>query len=186
MRVVVVDEISSRASFVRSALERAGCEVVAAVSSALSMLACVEREQPDLIIIDTESPSRDTLEGLAIMSVDHPRPIVMFATDRHSDTIRQVMRTGVSAYVVDGLDPERVRPILEVAVARFEEFQKLRVELASANQRLDDRKLLERAKGIVMAQQKVGEDEAWNLMRRIAMSRKEKMVAIARRIVEAG
>lgn len=110
----------------------------------------------------------------------------MFATDRHSDTIRQVMRTGVSAYVVDGLDPERVRPILEVAVARFEEFQKLRVELASANQRLDDRKLLERAKGIVMAQQKVGEDEAWNLMRRIAMSRKEKMVAIARRIVEAG
>lgn len=186
MRVVVVDEISSRAGFVREALERAGCEVVAAVSSPLALLGCVEREQPDLIIIDTESPSRDTLEGLATMSADDPRPIVMFATDRASDTIRQVMRTGVSAYVVDGLDPERVRPILEVAIARFQEFQKLRDELATANQRLSERKLLERAKGIVMAQRDVSEDDAWKLMRSVAMSRKEKLIEVAKRIIEAG
>lgn len=186
MRVVVVDEISSRAGFVREALERAGCEVVAAVSSALSLLGCVEREQPDLIIIDTESPSRDTLEGLATMSADNPRPIVMFATDRASDTIREVMRTGVSAYVVDGLDPARVRPILDVALARFEEFQKLRDELASAHRRLDERKLMERAKGIVMARHGLGEDEAWKLMRSVAMSRKQKLVEVAKRIIEAG
>ncbi len=89
--------------------------------------------QPDLIIIDAESPSRNTPEGRATMSADHPRPVVMFATERASDTIREVMRAGVSARVVDGIDPARVQPILDVAVARFEEFQKLRGELAWAH-----------------------------------------------------
>jgi response regulator NasT len=185
MRVVVVDEVASRASFVREALERAGCEVVAAVGSALAMIGCVEREQPDLIIIDTESPSRDTLEGIALMSRNTPRAIVMFATDRDSDTIREVMRTGVSAYVVDGLDPARVRPILDVALARFDEFQKLREELASANQRLTERKLIDRAKGVLMAQRNVTEADAYKLMRSVAMSRKEKLIVVAKRIVEA-
>ena len=103
-----------------------------------------------MIVIDTESPSRDVLEHLVMVSRHTPRPVVMFATDGAPEKIREAVRAGVSAYVVDGLDPARVKTIVDVAVAHFEDFQNLREQLAQANLRLSERKLVERAKGVLM------------------------------------
>ncbi len=133
MRVLVVDESPERAEVLRDGLRRAGYEVTASLSSPLALLKTIEELQPDVIVIDTESPSRDVLEHLVVMSQHTPRPVVMFATDGAPEVIRQAVRAGVSAYVVDGLDAARVKAVIDVAVARFEDFQRLREELAEAN-----------------------------------------------------
>ena len=105
----------------------------------------VDDNAPDVFIVDTESPSRDTLEHVAVLSATDPRPIVMFSSDRGSDTIREAVQAGVSAYIVDGLAAERVRPIIEVAIARFESYQSVKTELAQMKTKLSERKLVERA-----------------------------------------
>src|SRR5258706_2756853 len=132
MRVLVVDDSSERTEVLRQGLEQAGYEVVAALTSPLELLRAVEQFKPDAIIIDTESPSRDVLEHVVMISRDEPRPIVMFASDAAPDTIREAVRAGVSAYIVDGLEASRVKTIVEVAVARFDEYQSLKIELADA------------------------------------------------------
>jgi response regulator NasT len=139
---------------------------------------------PDVIVIDTESPSRDVLEHLVVMSQHTPRPVVMFASDGAVETIREAVRAGVSAYVVDGLDPARVRPIVDAAVARFEELQGLREQLAEANLRLDERKLIERAKGILMKARGLDEEEAYRALRRMAMDKNRRIGEVARNVIE--
>ena len=119
MRVLIVDESPERAAVLREGLERAGYEVAAALAAPIELLRAVEQVRPDVIIIDTDSPSRDVLEHVVIISRDEPRPIVMFSSDDAPDSIRDAVRAGVSAYVVDGLDAARVKSIVEVAVARF-------------------------------------------------------------------
>lgn len=185
MRVLVVDEISERAAVLREGLERAGHEVSAELSSALELMQAVERFQPDVVIIDTASPTRDALEHIALVSRDQPRPIIMFASDAQSATIRQAVGAGVTAYIVDGLDANRVEPIVEVAVARFESFHKLRKQLADAQSKLSDRKIIERARGLIMRARKVSEEEAYASMRRLAMSRGKRLVDIAQQIIDS-
>jgi response regulator NasT len=109
MRVLIVDESPGRAAVLREGLERAGYEVAAALAAPIELLRAVEQVRPDVIIIDTDSPSRDVLEHVVIISRDQPRPIVMFSSDDAPDTIRDAMRAGVSAYIVDGLDAARVK-----------------------------------------------------------------------------
>src|SRR5258708_23977832 len=123
----------------------------------------VEQVRPEVIIIDPDSPSRDVLEHVVMITRDEPRPIVMFSTDDAPETIRDAVRAGVSAYVVDGLDAARVKSIVEVAVARFDEYQRLRAELADANLKLSERKQIDRAKGILMKTAAGGEDEAHSM-----------------------
>ncbi len=137
LRVLVVDDSDERAEILREGLESAGHHVAAVLSSPFDLLQAVETLRPDVIVIDTESPSRDVLENLFAVTRSNPRPIVMFSGDSGSESIREAVRAGVSAYVVDGLEAARVQPILEVAVARFEEFQGLRVQLAEANLKLE-------------------------------------------------
>jgi response regulator NasT len=165
-------------------LERAGYEVAAALASPLELLREVEAMKPDVIIIDTESPSRDVLEHVVLITRDQPRPIVMFSSDDAPDSIREAVRAGVSAYVVDGLDADRVKSIVEVAVARFDEYHRLRAELAEANLRLSERKLVERAKGILMKSRKLSEDEAYQALRRLAMDRGKRLAEIARQVID--
>src|SRR5258706_9287224 len=136
MRILLVDESEERAALLREALTSAGHEVTAALHSPLELLHAVETLQPDVIVIDTESPTRDVLEHVVIVSQSSPRPIVMFATDAGSEAIRDAVRAGVSAYVVDGLDGNRINSIVEVACARFGEFQRMKVELADATVKL--------------------------------------------------
>lgn len=184
MRVLVVDESPERVVVLRDGLERAGYEVAAALAGSIELLRAVEQVRPDVIIIDTDSPSRDVLEHVVMISRDEPRPIVMFSTDDAPETIRDAVRAGVSAYVVDGLDAARVKSIVEVAVARFDEYQRLRAELADANLKLSERKQVERAKGILMKTRGVGEDEAYQMLRRMAMDRGKRLGEIAQQLID--
>jgi response regulator NasT len=140
--------------------------------------------QPDVIIIDAESPTRDTLEQLSIVSAQQPRPIVLFTEDRASATIQAAVKAGVSAYIVAGMQPERLRPILEVAVARFEQDRALRDELRDVQERLEERKVVERAKGILMKQKGIDEEQAYRLLRKLAMDRNRKLLDIARQVID--
>jgi len=185
VRVLVVDESPERAEVMRDGLHRAGYEVTASLSSPFALLKTIEELQPDVIVIDTDSPSRDVLEHLVVMTAHTPRPVVMFANDDAPETIRNAVRAGVSAYVVDGLDARRVRPIIEAAVARFEEMQGLRAQLAQANLKLAERKLIERAKGLVMKSRGLGEDAAYAFLRKTAMDRSLKLAELAQRIIDA-
>ena len=185
MRVLVVDESIERAEILREGLRRAGYEVTASLSSPLALLKTIEEQRPDVIVIDTESPSRDVLEHLVVMSQHTPRPVVMFASDDAPETIRQAVRAGVSAYVVNGLDPERIKPIVNAAVARFEEMQGLRTQLAEANLKLAERKLIERAKGLLMKRSGFDEDAAYAALRKMAMDRQLRLAEVAQRVVDA-
>src|SRR2546425_10143065 len=184
MRVLIVDESPQRSAVLREGLERAGYEVAAALSAPIELLRALEQVRPDVIIIDTDSPSRDVLEHVVMISRDEPRPIVMFSSDDAPQAIRDAVRAGVSAYVVDGLDAARVKSIVEVAVARFDEHQRLRAELLEANLKLSERKLVERAKGILMKSRGMGEDEAYRMLRRMAMDRGKRLGEIAQQLID--
>lgn len=138
---------------------------------------------PDVIIIDSESDARDALEHVAMATRDAPRPIALFTDYDDTSHVPELLRRGVSAYVVAGLHPSRLKPVLEVAVARFELDQQLRAELADTRSQLEDRKLLDRAKAILM-KQGLDEDEAHRRMRRMAMERNLKLVEVARRVID--
>lgn len=185
MRIMLIDENPERAVTLKQALRDAGNEVVFESASALEMLQRVADTQPDMIIIDTESPSRDTLEHLCAVSRDQPRPIVMFTHDGHSDKIRAALQAGVSSYVVNGLDPNRIKPILDVAISRFEAHQVMRLQLDKANTTLAERKTIERAKGILMKQRNLSEDDAYQAMRRMSMERSLKMAELAQQVIAA-
>lgn len=184
LRVLVVDETRSRADELKKALSEAGCTVAAVLPSSLDLISEVERVCPDLVLIDTESPSRDTLEQIGTMDERAPRPVVMLAHDRGRDTIRAALRAGVATYLVDGLDPARVQPVLEVAVATFENFQSVRRERDEAKQKLTDRKLIEKAKGALMKARNMDEDTAYKAMRKLAMDRGKTMAAVAQDVLD--
>jgi two-component system, response regulator / RNA-binding antiterminator len=185
MRVLVVDESAERAEMLRAALLLAGHEVTASLTSPLALLKTIEQLEPDVIVIDTDSPSRDVLEHLVMVSRHTPRPVVMFTSDGSEAAIRAATRAGVSAYVVDGLDEGRIKTIVDVAVARFEETQGLRDQLAEANLRLAERKLIERAKGLLMKSRNIDEESAFAALRKAAMDRNLKLSEVAQRIVDA-
>jgi two-component system, response regulator / RNA-binding antiterminator len=185
MRVLVVDESAERAEMLRAALLLAGHEVTASLTSSLALLKTIEQLEPDVIVIDTDSPSRDVLEHLVMVSRHTPRPVVMFTSDGSEAAIRAATRAGVSAYVVDGLDEGRIKTIVDVAVARFEETQGLRDQLAEANLRLAERKLIERAKGLLMKSRNIDEESAFAALRKAAMDRNLKLSEVAQRIVDA-
>jgi response regulator NasT len=185
MRILVVDESEERAAVLREGLVMAGHEVAASLSSPLELLRAVEELSPDVIVIDTESPTRDVLEHVVMVSQSSPRPIVMFATDSAGETIRDAVRAGVSAYVVDGLDATRVHAIVEVACARFEEFQRLKTELAQVNLKLSERKLVERAKGLLMRSRGLSEGDAYHALRKLAMSKKLRLGDAAQQLIDS-
>ena len=184
LSVLVIDESRTRAGDICAGLALAGYQVAAILADAVNLTAEVEKLQPDVILIDTESPSRDTLENLAVMHKDMPRPVVIFTQDDGQDAIRDAVRAGVSAYVVDGLDPKRVKPVVEVARARFEDTQALRRELAEVSKKLSDRKLVDKAKGVLMKARGLDEDAAYHAMRKLAMERGQTMASVARDIID--
>lgn len=186
VRVMLVDNEPERAAMVCDALTCEGYQVVGQRNSARGLVAAVVQEEPDVVIIDMDSPDRDTIESMSALNEHAPRPVVFFASDdSDSQTIQQAVSAGVSAYIVDGLEQHRVKPIVEVAVARFEAFQSLRNQLEETRTALEDRKDIERAKGLVMKKQKCSEDEAFHSMRKLAMDRNQKLSEVARQLIEA-
>jgi response regulator NasT len=182
--MLVVDDSQKDVRLLKESLDRAGYEVVEVSTTAAALLDRVAVVEPDVIIIDSDSPTRDTLEQLSFVNARQPRPIVLFTEDRGNETIQAALRAGVSAYVVDGMQPDRLRPILDVAVARFEQDRALRDELKSMQERLAERKIIERAKGLVMKQKGVSEEEAFRVMRKLAMDRNKRLLDVAQQIID--
>lgn len=185
LRVIVVDDERDRAGSVKDALEASGFTVVAVFGNGAELHTKVEELAADVIIVDIDSPDRDTLEDMRRVSFEQRRPVVMFAQDGKPETIRAAVEAGVAAYVVDGLKPDRVRPVVDVAIARFAQFHELRAELDKARTTLAERKQIEKAKGILMKRRKVDEDEAYRLIRRMAMDQKARLIDVANKIIEA-
>lgn len=184
LKILVIDELKSRAGDICAGLALAGHQVVAVLASTDDLAGEVSRIRPDVILIDTEAPSRDTLEHLATMGRDMPRAVIIFAQESDDETIRRAIGAGVAAYVVDGLEPSRFKPVIDVAVARFEAHQALKQELVEATKKLSDRKLVDRAKGILMKSRGLDEDAAYAALRRLAMDRSQPLVAAAKDVVE--
>jgi response regulator NasT len=183
IRIALVDEKPERSDDLERALVAEGYSVLARLSGGGGLRARIAELAPDVIIVDMQSPDRDVLEDMQRLQSETPRPIVMFVDQSDSDSIQAAVRAGVSAYVVDGLRSRSVRPIVEVAIARFRAFQALRDELDAARESLEERKLVERAKGILMSRRGVSEAEAYRLLRRAAMDRQQKLVEVARHLI---
>lgn len=183
MKIMLVDESPERSLLLRLTLERLGHEIVCEVSAPRQLYEAVRSSSPDAIIIDTESPSRDTLEHLCLITENLPRPIVMFSQDRKRDAIRNAVKAGVTAYIVDGLEAGRIEPIIETAIARFEAFQTVQEELRVTRHRLSERKLVDRAKGILMKEKNLSEDEAYRLLRKLAMDRNTTLGTVSEQVI---
>jgi two-component system, response regulator / RNA-binding antiterminator len=183
MKIMLYDENPERSLFLRMTLERLGHEIVAEIANARQLYDEVRAHSPDAIIIDTDSPTRDTLEHLCLITESCPRPIVMFTQDAKRESIREAVRAGVTAYIVDGLAAERIEPIIETAVARFEAFQSVQNELAKTRSKLSERKLVDRAKGILMKEKKVSEEEAYRLLRTLAMDRNATIGSVSEQVI---
>jgi len=176
---------AERSRSLRIGLLEAGYNIVAVLPVDPFLDDRIAQIQPDMIIVDAESQARDTLEHVVMATRDARRPIVMFTDDSDTSHVRDAIAAGVTAYVVAGLAPERVKPVLEIALARFEHEEKLRRELAEARTQLADRKLIDRAKGLLMQRHGIAEPEAYNRLRKAAMDKGLKITDIAQRIVDA-
>jgi len=183
LRIVLIDEKPDRSDALERALAAEGYCVVARLSGRDDLRRRLGELAADVVIVDMQSPDRDVLEDMHRLHRENPRPIVMFVDESDSESIRAAVRAGVSAYVVDGAKDRRVRPILEVAIARFREFQALRSELDAARTTLAERKGIERAKGLLMAKRGVSEEEAYRLMRKMAMDQKRKLSDVAEQVI---
>jgi len=185
LRVLLIDDGAHHTALLCHELSRQGCDVVGVLDSATLVHDCVLRLAPDVVIVDSESPTRDTLEQLAALSGRHPRPVVVFAEDDADDPMRAALQAGVSAYVVAGLRPERLAGVLKVAIARYEQDAALRAQLGSAQAELAQRKLIERAKGLLMKSAGLDESAAYDRLRRHAMDRGLKLVEVAAQVLAA-
>ena len=184
-KILIVDESQIRAAILQEGLREAGYTEVVHISEMQSLLARIYAVDPDIILIDLENPSRDVLEAMFQVSRAVRRPIAMFVDQSDTASIQASVEAGVSAYIVDGLKKERIKPILDLCVSRFNAFAKLQEELERTKSQLEDRKVIEKAKGILMKVKGLTEDEAYVLLRSTAMREKKKIGEIAQSIITA-
>lgn len=180
LKVLLVNDTNKQVGRLRTALIQAGCEVVEEVTSALMIPKRVAELKADVVIIDTESPSRDVLEQICVVTQDEPRPIVMVSEDTQPAAIKAAIKAGVSAYVVEDIDVARLSAVLEVAQAQD---QALMSQIRQAESKLNERKVVERAKGILMQLRGMTESEAYHAMRKMAMDRNIRIVDVAQKLL---
>lgn len=185
LRILIVDDRSDRAQILRDGLATADYEIVGQVDGTQNLHAVLEHTPADVIITSLSSPDRDTLEDLRTASVRNPKPVVMFVEDTGTEMAVEAIRAGVAAYVVAGLSPARVRPIVEIAIARFKEFRRLIDELERSRAALAERRVVDQAKGILMERNGLTEPEAYALLRTTAMRQNQKLVELARSVIAA-
>jgi response regulator NasT len=185
LRILLVDQNADRAAILEEGLRDAGCREITIVREMHSLMRRILEVDPDVIFIDLENPNRDVLEQMFQVSRSVRRPIAMFVDQADTESIHRAVQSGVGAYVVDGLHRDRVKTILDTAVGHFNTFNKLREELERANQALEDRKLIERAKGILMKERGVNESDAYGLLRTAAMNENRRVIDVARGVVSA-
>jgi two-component system, response regulator / RNA-binding antiterminator len=185
LSIAIIDENPVRAAILEDGLREAGHLSITRISEMTDLLTRIYALDPDVIVIDLENPSRDVLEQMFQVSRAVRRPVAMFVDQADSASIQAAVDAGVSTYVVDGLRKERIRPILDVTISRFEAFARLQDELAAAKEALEDRKTIDRAKGILMKSRRLSEQEAYTLLRKTAMNQKRKLADIAQSVVTA-
>jgi two-component system, response regulator / RNA-binding antiterminator len=175
---------AERSRLLRIGLLEAGYNLVATLPADPFLTERLAQLQADLVIVDAESDARDALEHVVMATRDERRPIVLFTSDEDSSHVSQAVAAGVTAYIVDGLAPERIRPILTVALARFKHQEALLAELDNARDELQERKLIDRAKGLLMQRQGLSESEAYARLRKAAMNKGMKLADIARQMID--
>jgi len=185
LSILIIDENRIRASIIEDGLREAGHSRVAVIHDVNEVARRIQATAPDVIVIDLENPKRDTLEHFFSLSRAIQRPIAMFVDSSDGAMIEKAVEAGVSAYVVDGLKKERVKPILDMAISRFNAFSRLTRELAQARSELEDRRTIEQAKGILMKTRGLGEADAYALLRTTAMNQNRRMIDIAQSLVTA-
>ncbi len=185
LTILIIEENPVRAAILEEGMREGGYSHVRHVADMVNLPGKICTIDPDVIVIGIENASRDTLEQMFQVSRTVRRPIAMFVDNSDSAMIQAAVDAGVSAYVVNCLKKERVRPIIDITISRFHAFRRLQEELEEAKEALAARKVIERAKGILMQQKNITEDEAYKLMRRTAMSQKRKLFDIAQSVVMA-
>jgi response regulator NasT len=185
LRIVIADPNPLRAAILRDGLAEAGHRQIFLVDSFLDLERRLAEIDADIVLIDLENPNRDVLEQMIRVSGAQARPVAMFADSSDAAMINAAIDAGVSAYVVDGLKKERVKTIVDVSISRFNAFARLREELAQAQSQLADRKAIDQAKALVMKAKNISEDQAYAMMRKVAMNEGKKIAEIARSIITA-
>lgn len=183
--ILVIDENPDRAAIVERGLVESGYTRVARIGTSHKLVERIQALAPDIIIIDLENPDRDTLEQMFQVSRAIARPIAMFVDQSDASMIQEAISAGVSAYVVDGLRQDRIRPIVDMAISRFNVFDQLRRERDEAQAKLNERKLIERAKGILMKEKGLSEEDSYALLRKNAMKQNRKIYEIAQSVITA-
>jgi response regulator NasT len=173
-----------RSRQLRIGLLQGGFNLIATLPADTFLRERLAQLQPDMIIVDAESDARDSLEHVVVATRDEPRPIVLFTNDEDTSHVRDAVAAGVSAYIVAGLEPARIRPILDVALARFQHEQGLRQELADVKGELLERKVIERAKGVLMKRQSLTEPQAYEKLRKAAMDKGLRVADVAQRMLD--
>lgn len=183
LRLILVDDDVERATAVEGQLCAVGFDVLSVIPTAAGLLRQMEQREPDVVIIALDSPDRDVLESLTIASAYNPRPVVMFSGSGDPGFISDAIHAGVTAYQAEDISPERVRAAIDIAIAQFSAFRTLREELDQARRQLQDRKLIDKARGLLMSVHKVDEDEAYSTLRKLAMDRHRTLGETAREVI---
>lgn len=185
LSIIVIERDRARALRIVDGLSASGDHAITVISEATGLARRIAEQTPDIVLIDVADPSRDVLEELALVSGPMERPVAMFVDRSDEQLTRAAIEAGVSAYVVDGLHPDRIKPILDAAIARFHLFQKMRAELAATRAALEERKIIDRAKAILMKARGIDEEAAYALLRKTAMDQNRRMADIAQQLVMA-
>ena len=180
---MLVDDHSQRAAMVEKTLFTCGFHVVSVLSSASGLLFQIQQHNPHVVMIDMESPDRDILESLSLINQYNPTPIVMFSSEDDPGFIHQAINAGVSAYMMEDINPDKVKPVIDVAIAQFEMFQTLRQQLNDTQQALDERNIVDKAKRLLMKHQKISENEAHKNIRTLAMNNSQTIAEICRNVI---
>jgi response regulator NasT len=184
VRVMLVDDVPQRSVRVAEKLTGDGFDVIARLPSAAGLLFQIEQQKPDVILIDLQSPGRDMLESLSVINIHNPTPVVMFSEEEDPSYIEEAVDAGVTAYMVGGVEAERVKPVIDVAMAQFKSFQALRQALDSTRTQLESLSVIDRAKSLLMQQHSVSEDKAHKLLRTLSMDTNQSLPQAAESVIK--
>ena len=183
LKITIVENDPARAALIEESLSRAGQYDLNIVSDMTRLTAAIAAINPDIVLIDLDNPSRDVLEELTLATAPLERPVALFVDQSDANLTKLAIEAGVSAYVVDGLRADRLKPIIDAAVVRFNMFRQMRTELAATKRALEERKIIDRAKGLLMKAKGIDEEAAYILLRRAAMDQGRKVIDVAEALV---
>ena len=183
-RVMLVDDLPQRSARVEEKLIQDGFEVISILPSATGLLFQIEQLKPDIILIDLQSPGRDVLDSLSVINAHNPTPVVMFSEEEDPDFIKDAVDAGVTAYMMGGVDTEKVKPVIDVAMAQFKSFQSLRQKLDTTRTQLESLSVIDKAKRLLMDQQGISEDSAHKVLRNLSMDSNQSLPQAAKSVVQ--